>query len=673
MPSTTSTEEPEIGQAPPDEPKAHRITTRALVIGLLLIPVMVVWSIYTEVVVQSTEFSTMSLSLGIVTALLVLIGINALLRRLLPRFAFTQQELLFIYIMQTVSLCISGVGMLEFLVTTLGNIYFYATPENHWADRYHHLLRSWAFPNPGVLRDFYFGRSTFFTPAHVLGWIEPITSWSLFIFAAVGAMLCVNVIVRRRWVEDERLAFPLVMLPLELTRDGGASPFWKSRAMWTGFGISLLLEGLAGLAALFPGVPFLPLKASAPAYDICCDALSRVGDVAPWSSMGNLYMAFYPMVIGLTFLMPLDVSFSCWFFYMARNAENVLSTVFGFHDPGASIAASGMPYIGMQGGGAFLALAFFSLYAMRGYLKRVWNAALRPESAFVAPQEARSYRWALVGLAAAFVFMVGFGMALGLSWYLGIALWALFLLVVISYTRIRADAGLPWIFGPDMTPHQMVIAATGTARMSDQNMAGLAEFQWIDLDYRGTPMPSQLEAMKIGTDASMDQRQLALAIIAAVVMGTVVSWVTILNTYYHYGAGSAHVDSYRTSMGSSPWQLLDGWKASFAPTDWPRIFAVCFGVVVTGILVFCRSRFSWWPFHPVGYALAGTFTMVWLWCPIFIGWLAKWLIMRYGGLKAYRLIYPFFIGLILGDYVAGAFWAILGDITGMQTYKVIPI
>jgi hypothetical protein len=666
-------ETPAVDNAPPQEAKPHQITLRALVIGVLLIPLMCVWGIYTEVVVQSTEFSTMSLSLGIVTLLLVLIGLNAAIRKWLPRHAFSQQELMVIYTMQTVSLCISGVGMLEFLVTTLGNIYHFATPENHWADRYDHLLRSWAFPNPAYLNEFYNGRSTFFTSAHVLAWIQPILTWSVFILSAVGVMLCINIIIRRRWIDDERLAFPLVTLPLELSKNGGANPFWKSRALWFGFSLAVVLEILAGLASLYPNVPYIPLKASERPYDICCDATSLAGDAAPWSSMGNLYLAFYPMVIGLTFLMPLDVSFSCWFFYMVRNVENVVSTVFGFHSPGASPAASGMPYIGMQSGGAFLALALFSLYAMRGYLAKVFRAAFRPESAFVDPAEARSYRWALVGLVAGFVVMVGFAMALGLAWYLAAALWVLYLLVVITYTRIRAEAGLPWIFGPDMTPHQMVIAAAGTARISDQNLVGLTEFQWIDLDYRGTPMPSQLEAMKIGSESRIDQRRLVMAMILAIIVGIAVSWTTILECYYKYGADTAHVDSYRTTMGTSPWLLLDGWKSAHAPTDWIRIFAAGFGVIVTAILMACRARFPWWPFHPVGYALAGTYTMVWLWCPIMVGWLIKWIILRYGGLKSYRMAYPFFIGLILGDYVAGSFWAILGDLTGMQTYKVIPI
>jgi hypothetical protein len=55
------------------------------------------------------------------------------------------------------------------------------------------------------------------------------------------------------------------------------------------------------------------------------------------------------------------------------------------------------------------------------------------------------------------------------------------------------------------------------------------------------------------------------------------------------------------------------------------------------------------------------------------GWLLKMGVIRYGGMQIHRLARPFFIGLILGDYVSGRLWAIPGCVTGIQTYKVMPI
>ncbi|MGB9597747.1 MAG: DUF6784 domain-containing protein [Candidatus Poribacteria bacterium] len=43
-------------------------------------------------------------------------------------------------------------------------------------------------------------------------------------------------------------------------------------------------------------------------------------------------------------------------------------------------------------------------------------------------------------------------------------------------------------------------------------------------------------------------------------------------------------------------------------------------------------------------------------------------VLKYGGLKAFRNAIPFFLGLILGEFVVGSLWTIIGVIFGIQTY-----
>jgi hypothetical protein len=85
-----------------------------------------------------------------------------------------------------------------------------------------------------------------------------------------------------------------------------------------------------------------------------------------------------------------------------------------------------------------------------------------------------------------------------------------------------------------------------------------------------------------------------------------------------------------------------------------------------------RLGLAWWPFHPLGYALATTDSMDYMWCPFFVAWLAKYFTVRYGGIKAYRISLPFFLGLILGDYVVPALWGLWGMATGHQQYMAFP-
>jgi|SRR5579871_4190959 len=360
-----SSEPPDASQNPSASPltppatgrarglSAYGVTPRALLIGTLLVPLLCYWNLYSDIVAQSTELAVMALSVGVVFALLVLLLLNFGLKRWAPRYALSQAELLFIFIMQTVSIEISSVGMVQFLAMMLTGVSHYATPENNWA-QYQPYLRRWAFPDPAILREFYLGRTTFFTPAHLLGWLSPMLVWSAFIVVMLGVMLCLNVVLRRRWVDQERLTFPIVALPLEMTRDGGNRAFFTSRAMWTGFLIAFALENLAAIAYLYPSIPFLPIKPSDPRLNLTSWPLfGPLFQQPPWNAVGELDLSFYPVVIGLVYLLPLDVSFSAWFFFFARKGQDVAATAFGFRDPGQSLAMSRIPYIGEQAGGRF--------------------------------------------------------------------------------------------------------------------------------------------------------------------------------------------------------------------------------------------------------------------------------------------------------------------------------
>jgi len=84
--------------------------------------------------------------------------------------------------------------------------------------------------------------------------------------------------------------------------------------------------------------------------------------------------------------------------------------------------------------------------------------------------------------------------------------------------------------------------------------------------------------------------------------------------------------------------------------------------------MFMRTRFLWWPFHPAGYAVSSTWSMRVFWSQFFLAWLIKWLILKYGGLKAHRKAIPLFFGMILGEFVIGTFWAILSIIIKRSIY-----
>ena len=132
------------------------------------------------------------------------------------------------------------------------------------------------------------------------------------------------------------------------------------------------------------------------------------------------------MAIGLAYLLPTDVSFSCWFFFFLRKLEDVGATALGYHAEGASQTFARIPYTGEQAAGAFLGFSLFSLWSMRGYLKEVVITAWRQDRSVMDDRtEPLSYRAALLGLAGGFVGLVAFAMLLGMAAHLAVLLFLL--------------------------------------------------------------------------------------------------------------------------------------------------------------------------------------------------------------------------------------------------------
>ncbi|MGB9588833.1 MAG: DUF6784 domain-containing protein, partial [Armatimonadota bacterium] len=44
--------------------------------------------------------------------------------------------------------------------------------------------------------------------------------------------------------------------------------------------------------------------------------------------------------------------------------------------------------------------------------------------------------------------------------------------------------------------------------------------------------------------------------------------------------------------------------------------------------------------------------------------------LRYGGIKAFRMFRPFFLGLIFGEFAAAIFWATLNAVFGIPVPSI---
>ena len=71
-------------------------------------------------------------------------------------------------------------------------------------------------------------------------------------------MLMINVLVRRQWVETEKLTYPIIQLPLRMIDDPGG--LFRNKLLWAGFAIAGGLDLLNELHHIYPAIPAIHLK-----------------------------------------------------------------------------------------------------------------------------------------------------------------------------------------------------------------------------------------------------------------------------------------------------------------------------------------------------------------------------------------------------------------------------
>lgn len=637
------------------------IRPRAILLGLVLIPLNCYWVTMTEIKWCSNDSTCVSLFMTVVTIVFFLTLLNALVGKRFPKATFNQGELIVIYVMLSISTAICGHDMMGNLLPNLVNVFWFANSENKW-DKFHRYVPEWFAPrSKEVLRGFYEGNSTLYTREHLMAWAGPVAVWGVFILVLTFIMLCINVLIRKQWTDRERLSFPIMTLPLEMTSGGGRSNFYKNKILWLGFFIPVFLETLNELNFFYPSVPRVQIKV----WDLGPFIINR-----PWNGVGWFPISFYPFAIGLMFFLPADLSFSCWFFYVFRKMLDVFSVAMGWRDPGASPAVQKIPYFAEQADGAWIMLAAVMLYSSRKYLLQVFRRALGKDSELDDAEEPMSYRSALIGIACGLIFLFAFCLAAGASPYVPIIFFALYFIVALAITRIRAELGPPAHELHFFRPEEIMTSAFGTQALGTRNLTLISYFYWFNRGYRNLVMPHQLEAFKAGGVSRIRGRYMTGIIMVAAFLGIIATFWSLLHMYYINGAATAKIQAgYRTWIGNYAIDRLNGWVTNPQKTNAPALSFMGVGATFALFLTFMKSRFLWWPFHPIGYGLAVSYAMDYFWFTAFIAWLAKSLTVKYGGMKFYRQALPFFMGLILGDYVIASVWTLIGWALGVTTYR----
>lgn len=622
---------------------------------------MVSWA---EMTIGSIQIAICQFAPAAVGLLLLVVFANLAIGALIPRLALRPHEVVIVYTMTLTGALTMSRGLLERWIPALISVNYYATPANHWDALFFEHIPPWAVPfdtegEPAqwIARTFYEGLRTGSVPWRP--WLMALAAWLPAVIAMFVAYFCLASIIRRQWVDNEKLAFPLTVLPVELAEHfRWRASIFADPIFWIGFALPTLVFTLNGIHGIRPSIPEIPVQ-----YRLNQLLFGPMG--RPWRDLGTTTAYCSMAAVGFGYFLPSQVLFSLWAFFVIIRLQNIAFSAFGSPLEAMPLYPTSI-WNGYQVAGAYLVLVGYMTRSALPHLRGLWRAALygrehAPEHADDA-RPALPPRIELLGLAAAVIVATYWFTLLGMSWWMALLETLVFLLVVcVVMARAVGEAGLLMTetsFRPvDLVRLVSPMRALGPSTLTALSLADAV----FTRDLRGNLLSTFLDALKMSDATRLDRRHLfgalAIALLVALTFGT---WLHIALPYEHGGIGM-----YSYIYRGNP---LLGFRF-FAPVlqsgdDYDARLPIFFasGVALTLAMSVLRMRYVWWPLSPLGFALSGSWSMIVFWFPMLVAWLVKGAIVRYGGMRTYQRLRPLFFGLILGEFSQAVIWATISGL-----------
>ena len=630
----------------------NRIGLRVVVLSVLLAPATAWWTVDQPV---DVIFSLMVPPV-VMTMLVAILSMG--IRRVAPRYAFTERELITLYAMHTVLSAICA----EWLMVIQPYIYSFAmfkdgdTRIDRFITPYAH---PWFFMPPEMaskLEDFRNGgrNFTYFLTKLPL-WLPFIASWTVLVSLVGGAMLCINSLMRDQWNNREKLAFPIIQVPMEIVRiGGGTSKIIRSPYFRASFLMMLCIDLLNGAHFFYPNLPYINLR--------FIGDLQQYFPSPPLNAIGWTPIGIFPYMAVIGFFMPTDLLFSCLFFYFFRKFTQIFTYAIGYTESAGTFGGGGLvpgpPYFSEQSWGAFIGLFFAAAMVARPYLREVWRNIRKNER----PENQVPPRWAFFGLLFCLVGLCVIGFIIGIPLWMMMFSVFLFLIFSVALTRLRAQLGAPSHEMAFMGPNQVLVDLAGTGTLSTAGISRMVTtLLFFNRIHRTHPMPHQLEAMKMGETAKINQRSLFVLIALAMVLGSVLGHSLYIYRGYRFAAPRSWGES--TGTVSS---LLERYR----PTNPVALLFIVLGFAMVLGLDFIRFRFPGFPLHPAGYALAMNFGLDYFWFGLLIVWLVKLFIERYYGLKGHSKLHEIACGIIFAEFLCEGGFSLYSMMTRTAAYSI---
>ncbi len=654
------------------------VNLRSFCVGLLGVIFICAFTPFNDYVLNNSVLIGGSLPVAMVLFLfLFALFINGPLSRFAPRAALQTNEMTVVLVMMLVACVMPGKGLMAFWPSTVAIPWKWGSesPVENEAVFKALNLPDWLWPkftsnkfldrtNDDVI-NFFYGRVPPGSPngtyvQMLRAWVGPTISWGIFIFAMFFSLIGMSFILRKQWVENERITFPLALVQMSLVDAPRPRMYFNetfsATTFWVGFALVLALRALQASRQFFPKtIPTITLG-----YNF-----TTIFTSPPFSYIEYIqWQDFFPLLAAVMFFASTRITFSLWFFILLKE----------FYCMG----------VGMSGGvfaggdrrdmnlGSLLAFALMILWTGRHHYTKVARLMFSPSrrgeetGRFI---QDRTAGWLMiVGATVA----IGWLYMLGMSWPGAIFLVAGLQLIWLVMANVTAHSGLLVAYtysGPREWALDIYTNKAFPWHLKNQfwvqTFGGMWAYSSDQLAVYTT------HGLKAATEqAPRAGRKLFIAIAASLLIGYLVSETSTLLCYYHYNdtqdkSHTAPINKEVTD-GQPKWTM--GFSSTFVKQGVPKpphknglrdTGWVAGGFVGTAALAFCNLRYTWWPLHPIGLLMVHSYAMRRVWFSIFIGWLAKVLVVRFGGASTFKKARPFFTGIILGEVTAAGLFALL--------------
>jgi hypothetical protein len=639
--------------AQPDHPTTteRAITARGVAFGALAAALTSGWISFARTGAATSDVNITHIPVAFLGVFLLIAVTNFSLRNRGFR-GLVPSEMFTILIMSLVAGMVPARGLTGTWLGLMAAPYYLATPENGWIDYIQPNLSSWLFPRNdyGETKWLYEGLPEG-VPIPWQVWVMPVFWWLALIIAGFVVCISIVVILRKQWMEYERLDYPLVSRILDLvddSEDASGTPRWPSllrgRFFWMGFAFSfgIIAWNMVGyFDTQWPNISLSPLGGRFYACRIC-----------PW-----IITHLNPYTIGFGYFVKSEILFSIWAFHLLFIAQVVFLRRTGLQLGGKDVPGQswGDPVVMWQSLGALFAFVIWGLWTARHHLIAVVRKALGREVDLDDSDEMLPYRTAALALILGVLFIAFWMAKTGVPLALIAFIIPTAIVLYIALARFVCESGTLYLSLPT-SPLEVGYQMVGTATLSARTVVAAATtttLPWMLF------MPALSQGAKAADRIRGSKRTLFWALLIGLLVALIVNIVIVLWNGYTYGAFNfAEFPFTRYAprrIGGMVKTIKNPQAASL-----PHLFVFLLGAAVMIALTVVRYRMSSWTLHPIGYAASTTNIRLQV-TSLFVVWIIKTLVTRIGGVQLYQRLYPLFLGLIIGR-TAGTLLSFIVDL-----------